>query len=203
MEIAELDSSSYYWADYPRLRNLCTEAINENLPASKNMTSAGWRLNSASLLYLLYEEKRFDPPNGKLFVVYDNNQIVAVSGVYISDFNKYVAIGGVRTWTRKEYRTKYLHGKYLIPAQIEWAKAADMKMFALTFNDYNEWLPKFISRGKKGKATSFGLGFCETYKDFVPHDTKLTIKNVEQYVLKMPLEEGFDIDDVGQTKEIN
>lgn len=194
MQLVEIDTSAKLIDHLSDIKDLCRIAELDKSPASANMAFTNWSINSASLLYLLIHEHRFMRPGGCFDVVYDNNKIVACSGTYISDFSKNIAIGGVRAYTILDYRTKYIHGNLLFPKQIQWAKSIGVKMFLLTFNSYNSWLYKFISRGISGKGTAFGLKFSDTYKDFKLHDKQVIIKNTPQVILKLHLEEGYDYD---------
>ncbi|NJO60973.1 MAG: hypothetical protein HC836_22765 [Richelia sp. RM2_1_2] len=194
MQLITLDNLADCCIHLTNLIQLCKEAEQENIAASENMKFTDWQLNNASLLYLLINEQRFFAPNGCLNIVYHDNKIIAVSGVYISDFSKDIAIAGVRAYTLKNYRTRYVHGDTIFPAQITWAKAKNTKMILLSFNSYNDWLYKFILRGSKGKGTAFGLKFSDTYKKFKPHKKQIIIKHVPQYILKLALEDDYNYD---------
>jgi hypothetical protein len=125
---------------------------------------------------------------------FSENELIALSGVYKSDFCSDIFIGGVRAWTLKKFRSLYVHGNSVFPAQFEWAQEHGAKMLLLSFNDYNDWLFKFILRGIQGKATAFGRAFSDQYKDFELHPTKVMIKGVYQYILKKKLISNFDFD---------
>lgn len=194
MQLVEIRTLTEAFRHLQAIIKFCQEAENYNTPASANMAYTDWEINTTSLLYLLLQEKRFIEPKGCLHVVYERDNIVACSGVYVSDFSSRISIAGVRAFTLHNFRTQYVHGDTIFPQQIRWSKEKGMKLLLLTFNSYNDWLYKFIVRGSQGKATAFGLKFSETYKKFQLHDKQLMIKNTPQYILKLPLEEGYTHD---------
>lgn len=121
-------------------------------PASVNMWSNDWENDAATLPYLLYKKKRFTQPKGEFYVLKIDNKIEAVSGVYISDFDSNVVLGGVRAWVNKLYRGKYLTGKYLLSRHYQWAKEHNAKMFFVSFNEYNKNMIKFVKRSGLGRV---------------------------------------------------
>lgn len=123
-----------------------------NYPAHKNMWSKSWEQEPATLPYLLYRKKRFSNPKGEFHVLKVDDQIQAVAGVYLSDFDENVAIGSVRAWVSNEYRGKFLIGKHILPEQLAWAKQKNCKLFFLTFNEYNKNLIKIVKRNGLGRA---------------------------------------------------
>mgnify|MGYP003352729159 CR=1 FL=1 len=58
---------------------------------------------------------RFNGINGEFHIFYDGSSVVACGGVYVSQFNKHIAIAGVRTWTDNNYRHRSLLREYLLP----------------------------------------------------------------------------------------
>lgn len=119
--------------------------------ASKNMWDDNWELKTETLPFLIYKKKRLIEPKGQFYILKIDNKIVAVSGVYISDFDIRIAIGSVRAWALEEYRGKFLIGKYLLPEQLKWAKEKNCAMFFLTFNDYNKKLINIVKRTGFGR----------------------------------------------------
>jgi hypothetical protein len=186
------------------IANFCEKAEAEGLPASENMRFSNWHNEPASLMYLLFSEHRFFTPRGALFLAFNDKTLAAVSGIYVSDFCQDIVIAGVRAWTLKEYRTSYVHGNYVFPQQFVWAEESNAKMLLLSFNDYNDWLFKFILRGIDGRATAFGRRFSNHYKDFELHPHMVKIKGVYQYVLKKKIDPNFDFDfkQVGESDEL-
>ena len=120
-------------------------------PSHKNMYDTDWKNSDAVFPYLIYCSDRFKNENGDMFVLLDEqNNICALSGVNISDFDKNVALGGVRTWLNKDLRGKFVIGRYLLPVQLKWAKDKNLKTIALTFNDYNKRLLPYFKRSGFG-----------------------------------------------------
>jgi hypothetical protein len=139
--------------DQEELFTFCKEVSNEDdHPASENMWKDDWQNDKSALPYLIYIKKRLQEPKGQFYVLKIENKIVAVAGVYISDFDDRVAIGGVRSWVVKEYRGKFLIGKYILPCQLKWAKEKNCALFFLTFNNYNKNLINIVKRGGLGRA---------------------------------------------------
>lgn len=131
----------------------CKSASLQNTnPAHANMWHDDWKNNPETLPYLLYVKNRFTEPKGQFHVLKIDNKIVAVSGVYISDFDDRVAIGAVRAWATDEYRAKFVIGQYILPQQLKWAKEKSCALFFLTFNEYNKNLINIVKRTGFGRA---------------------------------------------------
>lgn len=194
MQLVEINHLDEIKKHILALTRFCKRAELDSSPTSENMAFTNWQINNASLLYLLKIEQRLTWPKGCFYIVYEKNDIVACSGLYISEFSPDIIIGGVRAYTLSEFRTKYIHGNIIFPKQIQTAKEKGAKLFLLSFNSYNDKLYKFIVRGSQGKGTAFGLGFSDTYKNFQLHDKQIIIKNVPQTILKLPLEENYEYD---------
>lgn len=151
--------------------------------------------------HILFIERRFKPTNGQFYLLYKDNDIIAVSGIYKSDFDKNIAIAGVRTWTLEEHRGKrFLHGDILLPEQEKWAINNNIKSILLTFNDYNLWLFEFIKRMNQKKSVSLGVKTSNFYMGFQPLPDQLYIKNTYQYVLEKKLDPTFTWDSTSLTK---
>lgn len=131
--------------------SFCKAAFDEkNQPAHLNMWDSDWQNNHNTLLYHLFVSRRLCSDSGETFVLKINKKIIAVSSIYISPFDKHVAIGGVRSWVSNEYRGKFMIGRYLLPLQLEWARKKELKIIALTFNEYNKDLIKYFKRSGFG-----------------------------------------------------
>lgn len=173
----------------------CREATADKKLISENWNPEGWEDAPHSLLYCLLKEKRFKENNGLFYMLYANQRMVAVSGVYRSDWAPTdIAIGGVRTCTLPKQRSLavsqhggFYHGDHLLPAQIDWARQQGFKAFILTFNETNLWLAKFILRIHQGRSVLFGYKLNdkakEVYQDFYLYPKRLMIKNTPQWVL--------------------
>ncbi len=171
---------------------------------AENWSTKDWENSKPSLLYCLLKENRFRKGQGLFHMLYSQNKLVAVSGVYRCKFAfEDVAIGGVRAYTLPFERTtgvleegKFFHGDYIFPAQIRWAREQGFKKFMLTFNESNLWLAKFILRIGQKRSVLLGYRLSEeareVYKDFYMFPDKVMIKNVPQYVLIKNLENDYD-----------
>ena len=157
------------------LYEFCLEAEKEGLPPSVNMSTEDWRKKPETLFY-----KLFNREYEKLFCAYVGEQLIGLSACY--KLNKNVMICGCRCWTVPEYRTKYVHGNYLFPAQFKYAKEQNCAAAWFTFNDYNDWLYKFLKRISEGKATAFGMKNSDTYKDLKFLSGPMLIKDTLQQV---------------------
>lgn len=171
---------------------------------AENWRTDDWENSKHSLLYCLLKEKRFRKDHGQFHMLYSRENLVAVSGVYRSDFApEAVAIGGVRAYTLPQKRTagvleegRFFHGDYIFPQQIRWAREQGFKKFILTFNDSNLWLAKFILRIGQGRSVLLGYKLSdearEVYRDFSLYPEKVMIKKVPQYILIKHLEKDHD-----------
>ena len=130
---------------------LKTESLEIDQPASINLWSDDWVNNNHTLPYILTNTRRFDGVNGEFFILYDKDKIVACGGVYISDFNKDIAIAGVRTWINKDYRHLILNKDYLLVEHKKWATNNNIKMIALSFNEYNKNIIQIFKRNRLGE----------------------------------------------------
>lgn len=155
-------------------------------PAHSNMWSDNWENNPETLPYILNKTSRFKHPNGTFQVVFDNNQIVACSGVYISDFSPKVAIGGVRSWVEQSYRNQSLIGNIVLPIHRKWAKENGMNILALTFNQYNRNLKRVWTRARLGENLTSRVSGNLPYifsDNFNELNFMVTIQYVKQWVI--------------------
>jgi len=148
-------------------------------PAHINMH---WENKPNTLYAQIFHQYKYDEDTGRLFLAYVDGELAGLSGAYTYSDEKDTLICGSRTWTLKEWRTKYLHGNFLFPAQFEWAKNNGYKKAYLTFNKYNTWLYEFLQRIGNGKATAFGLSNSDTYKGLTYLENTKIINYTEQHV---------------------
>jgi hypothetical protein len=162
-------------------------------PAHKNMWSDEWQTTPSTLPNLIYVKKRLIDPKGQFYVAKVNDQIVAVAGVYISDFDSRVAIGSVRAWVTNEYRGKFVIGKYILPKQLKWAKEKNCALFFLTFNEYNKDLIKIVKRsgfGRLKNRTSDMLFFNGVKEAPYP----CLVQNTKQWVVYDVIDPTYSFD---------
>lgn len=176
---------------------LKTESLEVDQPACVNLWSKDWETNVHTLPYILTNTKRFDGINGEFYIIYNDGKIVACSGVYISDFSADIAIAGVRTWVNKNYRHLTLNKDYLLVEHKKWAMDKNMKIIALSFNDYNKNIIQIFKRGRLGEKSGrinsresknlFYNGLCEV-------KFPVTIQYTPQWVIYEQLDSNFEFD---------
>lgn len=168
----------------------CKEASKElDEPAHENMYSEDWIENNKTLPYHIYVSERFRK-NGNFFIGSIDNEIIAVSGVYVSSFDSNVAIGGVRSWVNKRYRGRFVIGRYLLPLQLKWARDNGLKTIALTFNEYNKRLLPYFKRsglGIKKNRNPNSLFYTGLYEVDFP----CNIQNTKQWVIYSKIDETY------------
>jgi len=193
MKIISLFQDNYHISRKDKILSYCRTAYEEKTePSHVNMWAENWEINDSTLPYLIYKSSRFVENNGDMFLLLDDDDnIVALSGVNVSDFDKYVALGGVRTWLNKEMRGKFVVGRYLLPIQLSWAKSKGMKTIALTFNDYNKRLIPYFKRSGFGiqKNRNENSMF---YNGQYHVDFPVTINYTKQWVIYHKIDELYE-----------
>lgn len=181
-----------------RFFNFCKAAAKEtNKPASKNMWSDDWKNDPASLLYILENGNRFNGVKGEFFLLFDGDNIVGCSGIYISDFNDSIAIAGVRTWIDFSYRNLTLNKEYLLPIQKKWAIENGLKLIALTFNRYNKSIIDIFKRIRLGERSDriSSRSPCHLFfNGIVEVPFSVNIQYTEQWVIYEHLDNEFNYD---------
>ena len=176
---------------------LKTESLEVDQPACVNLWSKDWEINVHTLPYILTNTKRFDGINGEFYIIYNDDKIVACSGVYISDFSTDIAIAGVRTWVNKNYRHLTLNKDYLLVEHKKWAVGKNMKIIALSFNDYNKNIVQIFKRGRLGEKPG-RINNREPKNLFYTglHEVKfpVTIQYTHQWVIYEQLDNSFEFD---------
>ena len=158
------------------LFEFCSEAAEEDLPPAKNMEVEDYENKPETLLHKLWVSKEYD----RLFLGWHGERLVGISACY--KLNNKVMICGCRSWTVPDMRTKYVHGNHILPEQFKYAKEKGCAAAWFTFNDYNEWLYKFLKRISEGKATAFGMKNSDTYKDLKFLKGPMLVKDTLQQV---------------------
>lgn len=171
------------------------ESADIKSPAYVNMWHDDWQEHSNTLPYLLKISKRFEPPTGNFYVLFENNKIIGCSGVYISDFNSRIALAGTRSWLNKNYRNKNLLKEFLLPKQKQWAIQNNCGQVALCFNEYNKNLIKIFRRTRLAETSSrikerspqdlFYTGLNEV-------DVPVNIQYTKQWVIYEKLDPTFE-----------
>lgn len=204
VELRSITSENVTSEIFEDLFKFCEATAFDQKLNAENWSATNWENSKHSLLYCLLKEERFREGQGQFHMLYSQGKLVAVSGVYRSQFAlEEVAVGGVRAYTLPLERTsgvlaegKFFHGDYIFPAQIRWARAQGIKKFLLTFNESNLWLAKFVLRIGQGKSVMLGYRPSaeaqKVYRGFYMYPEKVMIKNVLQYVLIKDLEKNHD-----------
>jgi hypothetical protein len=160
-------------------------------PAHVNMWHNHWEDHPETLPYLIYISKRFANNNGQFFVLRIDNEIEAISGVHVSNFDSNVALGGVRSWVNEPHRAKFLIGRHLLPLQLSWAKDKGLKTIALTFNEYNKRLLNHFRRsglGIKKKRNPNSLFYNGVNEAPFPCNVQYT----KQWVIYHKIDENYE-----------
>jgi hypothetical protein len=146
------------------------------------------------IISIIKNTSRFDGKNGEFFILFIDDNIAACSGVYTSEFSKLVALAGVRTWTTKKYRNLQLHRNILLPAEKAWAIKNNLKIVALSFNDYNKNLMVAPYRSRAGEGpirrTKKHLFFSNLNRVEFP----VNIQNTKQWVLYEKIDPNWEFD---------
>lgn len=161
-------------------------------PAHENMFSENWIADPKTLPYHIYVSNRFRK-NGDFFISMIEDEIIAVSGIYVSEFDRNIAIGGVRSWVNREHRGKFIIGRHLLPLQLLWAREKKLKIIALTFNDYNKRLLPYFKRsgfGIKKNRNPNSLFYNGLYE--VPHP--IIVQHTKQWAIYHRIEETYEPD---------
>jgi hypothetical protein len=180
-----------------RLIKFCKECAKETSKiASKNMWDEDWQKNPNTLMYHLYVSKRFYCETGEMYVMLKNNyEIIGTSGVYVSNFDSNVGIGGARAWMLKQYRGKILmdnnRGPYALPIHIDWSRERQLKTTIFTFNDYSLNMINYFNRMGFGyqdrNSKFFNLKFNQV-------DFPVNIQNTKQWIIYHKIDETYEPD---------
>lgn len=171
----------------------CKQAsLETSEPAHANMWTENWINDWNTLPYHVYVSGRFKD-NGDIFVTTIEDNIEAVSGVYISEFDPMVAIGGVRSWVNSKFRGKFIVGRHILPQQLKWARNKNCKTVALTFNEYNKRLIPYFKRtgfGIKKERNPDSLFYTGLHE--VPFPVR--IQNTRQWIIYNKIDPDYDPD---------
>ncbi len=179
-----------YLRDFFDIRDFCKQAEIENeydmskknknlCQTTLNMSASDWTSNSNSLMYRLYNKRDFSDGRGALIVIYDQDKIVASSGV--SKLDDTTVLGGRRTFMLRSHRSKNLFADELLPPQIEWAKENGFKRILLAVNQYNDSVYRLLRRMTKSKSL-LGINTNNIVRKFKEMPDLMEIKGVQQYV---------------------
>jgi len=169
----------------------------EQKPANVNMWDDDWINKKNTLPYILECTDRFNYDNGVFHILFDGDTIAGCSGVYISNFSNNVALAGVRTWVTNTYRHYNIVRDYLLPIQKMWCQEKNIKLIALTFNNYNKNLIQVFKKRRLGekvdrlKTRNPGHLF---YNNFNEVKFPVSIQYTKQWVVYEKLDINWDYD---------
>lgn len=163
---------------------------------SKNMWDDDWKHKKNTLPYILEFTDRFNE-KGEFFILYDKEKIVACGGVYISNFSNDVALAGVRTWVNINYRHNSLIKDYLLTEHKKWCINKNIKLIALSFNEYNKNIIKIFKRNRLGEKNTRinNRKPCNLFYNGL-HEVEfpVSIQNTMQWVIYEKLDPDFLFD---------
>jgi hypothetical protein len=161
------------------------------------MWDINWQTKTNTLPYILEYTDRFDGINGVFHIIYEEDNIVACGGVYRSKFNDFVSMAGVRTWTDSKYRNNSLLREFLFPLHKAWSIEHDIKIIALSFNEYNKNLIQVFRRIRLGENIE-RIGNRQPhhlfYNDLNEVEFPVNIQQTKQWVVYEKLDPLFEFD---------
>ena len=173
------------------------EAQQQEKDASMNMWSDDWKNKNNTLPYILENTNRFDGTSGEFFILFDGDIIVACGGVYVSEFNNQIALAGVRTWVKNEYRHLSLNKDYLLVEHKKWCIERNIKLIALSFNDYNKNIIQIFKRNRLGEK-NVRINKREPknlfYNGMEEVRFPVTIQYTPQWVIYEKIDKDFEFD---------
>lgn len=187
-KIVDIYSDQISQLELQEIENFCLKAEAEGKHAAAfNMQVTNWQDNNSSLLYLLLKEKRFSRDKGSVQLLYENNELVAISGFYQADFDSSIYVMGVRSWVLKQHRFNLLIATQILPHQIAKIKERGAHTAIITFNETTRSFAKLIVRSNKNPEAKlkffFGENYPEIYKNMTLWPNPVSIKGVKQWVL--------------------
>jgi hypothetical protein len=161
-------------------------------PAHENMWDDEWENKNNTLPYLLEKTDRFKS-RGAYNIIFDNNVVVACSGIYTSAFCSDLAIAGTRTWINKDYRNKSIARDILVTEKA-WAIENKFKAVGICFNDYNKNLINIWKRIRLGEKRTPRQSHHLFYNGVNELEFPVTIQYTKQWIIFEKLDPAFDFD---------
>lgn len=168
------------------LINFCKMVEQTEPDIANNWKVTDWQLTPASLFHVLLIQKRFD--TGGLCLLYEDDQIVAVSGFYQSDIHPSIHVFGARAWVLKEKRRNLIVAEHILPIQVQRMIANGADMGIISFTDRTKRFAELIKRTNEnfveGKSVFFfGDRYPSLYRDMTMLDFPVTINHTKQWIL--------------------
>lgn len=162
-------------------------------PSHENMWSNDWQNKNYTLPYLLEYTDRFKN-TGNFNILFDNQKVVACSGVYTSSFCPKLAIAGTRTWISKEYRNLSIAREYLLTTEKDWAIKNNYGAIAICFNEYNKNIIEIWKRTRFGEKRTPRQPHHLFYNGVNDPGFPVTIQYTKQWIIYEKLDPSFDFD---------
>lgn len=158
-KLVRIDSS------YPidKILPFCNHAINDSRPGAANMTPIDWENNTASFLYLLYHEKRYDGLGNGYIVYIENDQILCGGGFSVSDIDPYMTHLSSRSYTIPGIMLPRVHGD-IHTMSIDISMEEGRYGAFSSVNEYNKKL--FYGYGKVNDPKSYPNYYYENGKHY-------------------------------------
>ena len=161
--------------------------------AHTNMWDDDWENKNNTLPYLLEKTDRFSKL-GQYNVLFDNDNVIACSGVYTSAFCSELVIAGTRTWINKNYRNLSVAREILLPAEKNWAIGNKFKAIAICFNDYNKNMSNIWKRIRFGEKRTPRQSHHLFYNGVNELEFPVTIQYTKQWIMYEKLDPLFEFD---------
>jgi hypothetical protein len=165
--------------------------------AKSNMYDVDWNNKPNTLPYILTYTDRFKDNSGELNILFDNDDVVAVSGVYMSNFSEYISIAGVRTFIDSKHRhnTRSII-RQLLHRHKDWSIEHNCKIVIVTFNEYNKNLINLFKRcGVSDSLLDIPRSDNHMFnKEIHEVEFPCNIQHTKQYVFYEKLDESFSFD---------
>lgn len=131
-------------SSYPidKILPYCNEALTDDRPGAVNMSPVNWETNTASFLYLLYIEKRYDGPGNGYIIYEQDNRILCGSGFSVSDIDEHMTHLSSRSYSIPSVILPKVHGQIhdlAIDISIEIGRYG-------AFDSANEYNKRFAER---------------------------------------------------------
>lgn len=165
--------------------------------AKDNMYDIDWQNKPNTLPYILTYTDRFTGDSGEFNVLFSNDSVIAVSGVYRSNFSEHISIAGVRTFIDKKHRynTRNIIREHLLHRHKAWSIEHDCKIIMVSFNEYNKNLINIFKRSGLGDRKWVVCNDSHLFGGEI-HEVEFpcNIQYTKQYVFYEKLDKDFSFD---------
>ena len=166
--------------DFARLESFLKECDHSDDPAAANMQ---WQ-KTAGFLYNIKNQLRWRTDQGKIFLILDQGQPVAVSCIEFPEHSHNWAVGGVRTWITPAYRSRQL-ASFFLNKQMQWAVERNCNFILLTFNDYNKAAWTAVKSDAKYRRAA---NWSAWWDDCLAAPDQIRVRNTLQWCVIKPVQ---------------